>query len=418
MRPLGVPRVRRLTMLAALVVAAGAAAACRGDKPSAVTAMPAAEFLFAAGDSTYWVNASAEGLRVRSAPILLTQVDGKLFEVFMSDDGAEYPDASFATSTLWARGLQGRDSVVLFGDSSVMTELRAWRKAHPNEAEIDPADEQLEDDPRTVVQDELEILDVHGPYLTFEHLINMDIDGGPPHRHEGRRYVVDVRSGRRMSLTDLLGAPEARRVVERAQASLARLTDSIRTAGRAGDERAATAAETLDSFAFDEQSFGITDLSRDPAIAFMVPGKGADGEALALHLPPIAVTAPAWWTAVRATLPTWASDSTRVTWSRTKYEVAARPSAEGDALALVLVGKSKKEWPVTTVGAPAYQLIALEEPPLDSAGRSALARAFDVSASLDGMVQRAAFRRQDAASAVAAPRIIRTTARASARVTR
>jgi len=41
------------------------------------------------------------------------------------------------------------------------------------------------------------------------------------------------------------------------------------------------------------------------------------------------------------------------------------------------------------VAAPAYQLIALESPPLDSAARAALARAFDVSTALDGLVQRA-----------------------------
>jgi hypothetical protein len=388
-------------------------AACRGDQKRAASATPEAEFLFAAGDSTYWIHASAEGMRVRSAPILLTQVDGKLFEVFLSDDGAEYPDASFATSTLWARSLERRDSVMLFGDSSVMRELAAWRKAHPKESEIDPADEQLEEDPRTVVQDELEILDAHGPYLTFEHLLNMDIDGGPPHRHEGRRFVVDVRTGRKMTVSDLLGAAEAARVIGSAQASLARLTDSIRTAGRAGDERAAAATETLDGFVFDETSFGITDLSRDPAIAFMVPGKGTDGEALALHLPPIAVAAPAWWGAVKSTLPSWTTDSTRVTWARRQYDVAARPSPDGDALSLVLVGKGGTEWPVATVGAPAYQLIALEEPPLDSAGRSALARAFDVSTALDGSAQRASWRRRSVGPTRSL--FIRTSVRASAR---
>ncbi|MBY0488279.1 MAG: hypothetical protein K2R93_00445 [Gemmatimonadaceae bacterium] len=388
-------------------------AACKGESPNPATAMPRAEFLFAAGDSTYWVHSSADGLRVRSAPILLTQVDGKLFEVFLSDDGAEYVDASFASSQLWARALGGRDSVRLFGDSTVLRELRSWRTAHPNETEIDPNDEQLEDDPRTMVHDEIEILDVHGPYLTFEHLLNVDIDGGPPHRHEGRRFVVDVRSGRLMRVADLLGAPEAQRVIAEAQQSLARLTDSIRTAGQGGDERAAAAVETLGSFVFDSSSFGITDLGREPAIAFMVPGKSADGEALALHLPPLKVTAPGWWAAVRATLPTWTADSSRVRWSRGRYDVMARPSADGDALALVLMGTgvTAKEWPVSTVGSPAYQLIALDDPPLDSAGRSALARTFDVSAALDGMAQRAVYQRPATPTvphARAATRFIRT----------
>jgi len=394
------PQRRRLSARSARAVGALALGtalfvACRGDTADPATALPPAEFLVAAGDSTYWVNASAEGLRVRSAPILLTQVDGRLYEVFLSDDGAEYPDASFASSQLWARAIEARDSVQLFGDSTVRTELAAWRRAHPRDTELDPNDEQLPDEPRTIVQDELEILDVHGPYLTFEHLLNLDVDGGAPHRHEGRRFVVDVRSGRIMSLPDLLGAPEAQRAMQAARQSLARLIDSIRTAGKAGDPRAADAMETLESFHFDSTSFGVTDLSRAPAIAFMIPGKGVDGEALALHVPPIGVAAPAWWNVVRTTLPTWTADSARVTWERSGYDVSARPSADGDALALSLVGRGRtaKAWPVATVGAPAYQLIALESPPLDSAARSALARAFDVSTASGGLVQRAVWRR-------------------------
>jgi hypothetical protein len=126
----------------------------------------------------------------------------------------------------------------------------------------------------------------------------------------------------------------------------------------------------------------------------MVPGQSSDGEALALYLPPITVNAPVWWTSVRATLPEWAKDSARVTWDRAKYDVAARPSADGDALALVLIGGpagQAREWPIATVAAPAYQLIPLDTPPIDSAARAALSRAFDISTSLDGLIQRASW---------------------------
>jgi hypothetical protein len=381
----------RAFALAALAFGVGCA-----DAPRSAAALPAAEFLFAAGDSTYWVRSSGDGMRVRSAPLLLSDVDGRLVEVFLSSDGAEYPDASFSTVRLWSRALASRDSTLLFADSMVLRELDVWRSAHPRELEIDPADEDAPDDPRTVVQDEIDILDVHGPFLTFEHLLNADLDGGRPHQHRGRRYVVDVRTGHRASLADLLGAADATQVTAAARASLAQLTDSIRQAGRAGDDRARAAVESLDSFRFDSTSFGVTDLARDPAIVFMVPGQAPDGEALALYLPPLRVAAPTWWTRVRTTLPEWAADSSRVSWDRGAYEVVATPSADGEALALVLRSRkltsSKREWPVATVAAPAYQLIALESPPLDSAGRAALARAFDVSTALDGMVQRASRR--------------------------
>ncbi len=389
------PATRRVRALLALSVATATAvvAAC-GDRASRGEALPPAEFLFAAGDSTYWVRSGDDGMRVRSAPILLTEVEGRLFEIFLGDEGAEYADASFASARLWSREVQHRDSTLLFGDSTVMHELAAWRGSHPRDAEIDPADEEMPEDPRTVVNDEIEIIDVHGPYVTMEHLLNVDIDGGPPHRHAGRRMVVDVRSGATASLAALVGADEARRVTAAARASLTQLVDSIRTAGAAGNARASVATESLDSFRFDSASFGMTDIGRDPAVAFMVPGQSADGEALALYLPPITVNAPVWWTSVRATLPEWATDSARVTWNRAKYDVAARPSADGDALALVLIGGpvgQAREWPIATVAAPAYQLIPLDTPPIDSAARAALSRAFDISTSLDGLIQRASW---------------------------
>ncbi len=390
-----VRRARALVTCAVLSAAAGAAA-CSG-RASRGDALPRAEFLFAAGDSTYWVRSGDDGMRVRSAPILLTDVDGRLFEIFLGDDGAEYPDASFASARLWSRELQHRDSTRLFGDSTVMHELTMWRRAHPRDAEIDPADEELPEDPLTVVNDEIDIIDVHGPYLTVEHLLNVDIEGGAPHRHEGRRLVVDVRSGATASLEVLVGADEARRVTAAARASLAQLVDSIRIAGTAGDQRASAATESLDSFRFDSTSFGMTDIDREPAVAFMVPGHGTDGEALALYLPPITVKAPVWWKTVRASLPEWAKDSVRVTWDRAKYGIAARPSADGDALALVLVGGAvgtAREWPIATVAAPAYQLIPLDTPPIDSAARAALSRAFDISTSLDGLIERAGWHRR------------------------
>ena len=389
------PAFRRLRALLALSVGGTALAAACGDRASRGRALPPAEFLFAAGDSTYWVRSGGDGMRVRSAPILLTEVDGRLFEIFLDNEGAEYPDASFASARLWSRELQHRDSTLLFGDSTVLRELAVWRRAHPGDEEIDPADEDAPDDPRTVVNDEIEIVDVHGPYITIEHLLNVDIDDGPSHRHGGRRMVLDVRSGAFVSLEVLVGADEARRVAAAARTSLTQLVDSIRTAGAAGDERASVATESLDSFRFDSVSFGVSDIGRDPAVAFMVPGHSTDGEALALYLPPITVRAPVWWKSVRATLPEWAEDSARVTWDRANYDIAARPSADGDALALVLIGGAvgqAHEWPIATVAAPAYQLIPLDTPPIDSAARAAMSRAFDLSTSLDGLVQRANWR--------------------------
>jgi hypothetical protein len=353
---------------------------------------PDAEFLFASGDSTYWVKSGDNGVRVRSAPILITEVDGRFYEIFVAEDGVDYEDAAFAVARVYARDVLQADSIVLFDDGSVMQTAEAWKKQHPSAEPLDPQSEELPMDPATVVAEEIEILDVHGPYVTLNHLLDMDVSGGNPHRHVGRRQVVDVRTGQVATLTGLFGAVEAKRVLAEGRALLTQLTDSIRAAP---DERAAEARETLDSFRFDSLSFGITDIGRAPAIAFMVPGNGIDGEALAINLPPIAVATPSWWKPVQPTLPEWLPDSTSVQWTRGTYTVVAQPNTDGDALALFLVrgtGAKETQWPVATVPIPAYQLVSLDTPNVSPEIHSALARAFDESAMLGGIAQSASRR--------------------------
>jgi hypothetical protein len=197
--------------------------------------------------------------------------------------------------------------------------------------------------------------------------------------------VVDVRTGARATLQSMFGEAEARRLIDAGRHSFRQLMDSIRAAG---DDRAALARETLESFQFDSSSFGLTDVARAPAVAFMIPGNGVEGEALALNLPPIAAKAPSWWAAVQTTLPKWNADSSQVRWARSGYEVVARPDSDGESLALTLLSKTArnpKEWPVATVPAPAYQLIPLDAPPVSAALRHALAGAFDASATLNGV---------------------------------
>ena len=240
---------------------------------------PNAEFLFASGDSTYWVRSSAAGLRVRSAPILLTQVDGRFLEIFIAEDGVDYEDATFAVARVFSRDVTHGDSVSLFDDGSVMREAADWKRRHPRDTPLDPDLEDVPDDPRTVVSEEIEILDVHGPWVTFNHLLDIDLADREPHRHVGKRYVVDVRTGARTTLQSLFGETEARRLIDAGRRSFLQLTDSIR---QAGDDRAELARESLESFRFDATSFGLTDVAREPAVAFMVPGNG-NGPAPLFH---------------------------------------------------------------------------------------------------------------------------------------
>lgn len=369
--------------------AAAFATACEG--PAVFSRRPpAAEFLLAAGDSTYWIRSSAEGLRVRSAPILLTHSDGRFYEIFLTDEVHDFADASFATTRAYRRDIMQADSLLIYEEGSVTKEARAWIRNHPRAVPVDPSDDSSDDPPPTMVSDDIEVMDVHGPWLTFGHSLDIDVAGRTSHQHTRQNGVVDVRSGTRGNLQTLFGPAEAARLYDLGIKAFANMRDSVR---RSADERSAAARRTLSSFVFDSLSLMLTDVARAPAVSFFIPGTGEEGEALALSLPPLIAAAPDWWKSVAATLPLWNTDSSELSWSRVRYDVIARSVRDGELLAIELVDRSRKGaprvWPIANVPVPAYQLIPLDESPLDSRTRTALARAFDQSTVLNGTSQQA-----------------------------
>lgn len=376
--------VRALALSAVLMAAACERPAVFSRRP------PTAEFLLAAGDSTYWVRSNADGLRVRSAPILLTRTDGRFYEIFITDDVHEYADASFASSRVYRRDILRDDSLLVFDDGTVTAEFLAWMRQHPRAVPLDPSDDVGDDQPATMVSDDIDVMDVHGAWMTFGHSLDVDVAGRAGHRHRRRQGVVDVRNGARGNLQTLFGTVEAARLYQLGLKSFAEMRDSVR---RSVDDRGAAARRTLTSFVFDSASFALTDVARGPAVSFLIPGTGEEGDALTLYLPPLVAAAPDWWSAVAPTIPVWNADSTELSWNRLQYDVLARPSSDGESLAIELVDRSHKgaprHWPIATVPTPAYQLIALDESPLDNTTRVALARAFDQSTVLNGTVQTA-----------------------------
>jgi len=381
--------VRRLSRAVAIAFGTALATGCEGQAVFS-RRPPTAEFLLAAGDSTYWIRSSSEGLRVRSAPILLTQSDGRFFEIFLTDEVHDFADASFATTRAYRRDILQADSLLLYDEGSVTKEVRAWIRAHPGAVPLDPSDDLSDDQPPTMVSDDIEVMDVHGPWLTFGHSLDIDVAGRSSHKHSRQNGVVDVRSGTRGNLQALFGPAEAVRLYDLGIKAFANMRDSVR---RSADERSAAARRTLSSFVFDSLSLMLTDVARAPAVSFFVPGTGEEGEALALYLPPLIAAAPDWWTSVVATLPSWNADSSELSWSRVHYDVIARPSRDGELLAIELVDRSRKGaprvWPIANVPVPAYQMIPLDGSALDSGTRRALARAFDQSTVLNGTSQQA-----------------------------
>ena len=387
--------VRGTTRFAAAPVALALLLGCT-ETPVASPRPPAAEFLVAAGDSTFWVTATPDGLRVRSAPLLLTRHDGGWQQLVITEDIVDYLDAEFVRERLVAMSLGRPDSVLLFADEGVSTAMRRWREAHPDEEPIDP-DEEDAPEPESSASDFLEVINVHGRWVSWAHALDLDVTTEPVHRHTRRRGVSDARTGDAATLEMLLSDGEARRVREAGRAMLDTMLDVVRTAA---DERAERARATLSSFVFDPSGFSLVDVGRRPAIAFHVGGTGADGEALELLLPPIVLTEPpAWWRDVAPSLPEWAADSLSLSWSGAGYVVRGTVDSTRTRLLLALEGApagvtsaggaAPARWPIADVPIPAYQFLGLDRAGFDDAQRRALLEAFEQASLGDPFATRA-----------------------------
>jgi hypothetical protein len=91
-------------------------------------------------------------------------------------------------------------------------------------------------------------------------------------------------------------------------------------------------------------------------------------------------------------------------WRHGRYDVVARQDSSANAARLLLRDSTSREWPVGTVPVPATRIYWLDRPPVDSASRRALARAFDESALYDEEVRAASLKRPRSTSA---PRLVR-----------
>lgn len=365
------PRSARLLAIAAL------AAAC-GD---ARTPPPPAEFLVASGDSTYWVSSAGGHLRVRRSPLFLARVGERFHELYVTDSERVYDEAVFATETMFARDILTGDSSVVLADSAVRHAAAEYAAAHPHARPLGDGEEP--DDPGTVVQAELELVDAHGPFVSYELHVDAEHVGEPVSR-ETRRGVVDLRDGTRATLASLFGDTAARRMAEEGRRLFSAALDSVLAAR---DARAALAVDALGDFAFDAASFSVTDSLGAPAVLFLAPGAGASAGGLTLPLPRVAAPPAAWWREVRETLPA-APVTTDERWTHGGYDVVARYDAVGEAVSLLLsraAGDDARggEWPVARLQAPVYHVYRLDRPRLDSAQARALRRAFDESVLYD-----------------------------------
>ena len=335
-------------------------------------APPSAEFLIASGDSTFWVRSGSDGVRVRRSPILLTRYGGKFYELYVADDDRSFFDAVFIGQRIYRRDLVTGDSLAIFLDPTVPKFASAYAAAHPDERPLAPSEEGS-DSPHAVATSETEILDVFGPYLTYEHHTDVDIVNGED-AHTTRRGVVDIARATNASLASIFGASVAARVAAEGRRALDRTIDSVR---RARGARARRAAEAIEAFTFDSASFELADDRGRPVVAFVVPGRGERAGGLALPLPPVTAAGLEWWEDVRPVLPSPSADGDE--WRGQTYDVLARYDSTGERLTLVLRDTAKREFSLGRLPAPARRVYRLDRPSLDSVERRALARAFDES---------------------------------------
>ena len=337
---------------------------------------PSAEFIVAAGDSTYWVTSDGSS-KMRGSPMVLARLEGKFLELYVVDDDRAYENTLFISQRLYRRDLVTGDSTEVFRDTWVADLAERYQRQHPTARRIDPDDEN-QDEPANQATADLSVLGVHGPFLSLEYHVDTTVANDDVW-HMTRHVVIDLRNGHEVTLADVLGPAQAAAVLSRARALYRETTDSVRHDTRPAAKRA---AQVIGHFHFDPRSFALTSPNGALMIAFSAPGQGVGGEGFVLPMRPIAVAEPAWWADAKEGLPT-ATREREELWSRGSYTVKAVYDTGDKPVRLALVDTAGKEFTVGGIAAPVHRIYWLDRPPLDRTTRSALAKAFDEAAAYD-----------------------------------
>ena len=370
--------VRNTRLLPVGIFFVAALSAACADRAAHVADVPRTDLIVTTADSSYWVTSGPQGLRVRGVPMVLARVDGRFREIYVADDDRSYFDAVLVGQRLWSRDLIRGDSVELFADTLVPRYALSYAKDHPGDAPL-KKDEEASEHPRTSVTADFELLGVHGPYISYEYRTDMDVTGERKNadRHTARRGVLDLRTGKAVTVAALFGREAADRVEGDATAAWQSAKDSLLALrGRRGRRMQNAVA----SFAFDPNSFTIESRDGEPRVRYAVPGEVSRGSLSALELEPRAVPSTPWWNEVRAELPV--GPDSLLDWKHGGFAVRAELSDDGEIARLTLRDSTKREWRMASVTAPVWRVIWLDANIKDD-DRKALKRAFN-AASLYG----------------------------------
>ncbi|HWH50040.1 MAG TPA: hypothetical protein VN651_00735, partial [Gemmatimonadaceae bacterium] len=341
---------------------------------------PRAEFLVSTADSTFWVSTTGGEVHLRGAPLLLASYGGHFYELYTADDDYSYQDALLVGERLYRRDIVTDDSLAVLADTTVPRLAVAYAKAHPDERPLDP-DEDGDADPPTSATAELDVLDVFGPYLSFEYRVDVTSPGTHAW-HATRRGVLDLRTGKSVRVAELFGDSAGARITTAGRSAFETMRDSVMhmRPSLAGDE--GRAADALARRSFDERSFTISAVAGEPAVAFGVPARGDDASGNLVELDPVPTGGASWWGAVARTLPT-SDDADNDRWTGAAYRVIARYDTSGEVARLSIADTGRREWPVASMLAPLRRIDWLDRPGIDGATRRALSRAFSEASTYD-----------------------------------
>lgn len=340
---------------------------------------PVTEFIVAAADSVFWIRSDADGIRVRGAPMVLAQVGGRFAELYVADEDYSFYDAVFIGQRLYKRDLISGDSVQLAADTLMPLLARGYAAANPDERPLDP-DEQGTEEPRTVATADLLVLEVHGPWLSYEHHTDVDVIGGAA-SHGARRAVVDLRTATPASLDAIIGAPAARRVVAEARTRWSALRDSL---VRLAADSAVAVTPTADRFAFDPRSFSLVVSDRALQVRFAITQSGASEEANVIELDALPMEQPAWWESLRREYPIDERIDERA-WPREGFTLVGRPADDPRArVALAIRDDAGTEWRLGSVPSPVLRVMWVGDSAEVPGTREALTRAFNEAAFYSG----------------------------------
>ena len=325
-------------------------------------------------------------MRVRGTPMVLARLDGRFRELYVVDDDHSFENALFVGQRLYQRDVLTNDSSVVFQDSLIPALAQRYERANPDARPLDP-DEDPGEEPSITATAEVSVIGVHGAYLSLEY--HADTTGESDDVwHMTRHLVVDLRTGKQVTLSEVLGADQSDAAISRGRTLFQETVDSVRRSRR-GDPAARRAVDALGKFRFDPRSFAFTAPNGTLMVAFSAPGQGHGGEGFTLPMQPVAIVQPPWWGQARDALPT-ATREREEHWTRPGYTVKAMYDSSAAPVRLILADSAGREFPIGRVSFPVHRVYWLDMPPITTEQRAGLNRAFDEAALYDEAARTAA----------------------------